>query len=119
MWSANLTLLNSVADHCSGHSIPCHRRAASHQFAVDALLTGRRARFAKNIRKQIMMVRRKLSMQKRKIEAADAKSQDQGVCWLDMCRDRTASFVIGRLAFERVSVDLKVLTSRCSILFPC
>ena len=40
--------------------------------------SGRRARFAKNIRKQIMMVRRKLSMQKRKMEAADAKSQDTG-----------------------------------------
>lgn len=40
--------------------------------------SGRRARFAKNIRKQIMMVRRKLSMQKRKMEAADAKAQDTG-----------------------------------------
>ncbi|KAL8617955.1 hypothetical protein ACOMHN_052906 [Nucella lapillus] len=39
---------------------------------------GRRARFAKNIRKQIMMVRRKLAVQKRKMEAADAKSQDAG-----------------------------------------
>ncbi|XP_076469577.1 peregrin-like isoform X2 [Babylonia areolata] len=44
--------------------------------ANSQLSGGRRARFAKNIRKQIMMVRRKLSMQKRKIEAADAKTQD-------------------------------------------
>ncbi|KAK7486575.1 hypothetical protein BaRGS_00022241 [Batillaria attramentaria] len=40
------------------------------------LTGGRRAKFAKSIRKQIMCVRRKLSMQKRKMEAADAKSHD-------------------------------------------
>nr|KAG5704279.1 hypothetical protein BaRGS_012588 [Batillaria attramentaria] len=43
------------------------------------LTGGRRAKFAKSIRKQIMCVRRKLSMQKRKMEAADAKSHDTGM----------------------------------------
>ena len=52
------------------------------------MCSGRRARFAKNIRKQIMMVRRKLSMQKRKMEAADAKAHDTGgwVCTAAGCK---------------------------------
>ena len=39
---------------------------------------GRRAKVAKNIRKQMMTVRRKMSMQKRKLEAVDTKHEDSG-----------------------------------------
>ncbi|PVD24392.1 hypothetical protein C0Q70_14874 [Pomacea canaliculata] len=46
------------------------------EMANTQLTGGQRAKFAKNIRKQIMQVRRKLSMQKRKMEAADSKSPD-------------------------------------------
>lgn len=56
----------------------CQHIERNEKRKVTCALAGQRAKFAKNIRKQIMQVRRKLSMQKRKMEAADSKSPDAG-----------------------------------------